>query len=329
VLSAVILSGDYLRAAALADQILDLAHREGSNTSLGFAHLAQIAARYYRGDLVGVEEHFARFNEYLEAPGLNRFPGATEIALGYATLSAWMSGHADSARQRIDFAISVALNSKNPYKLAHARHFEGILYLELKDLQRAEAAAAQAMTLSAQHDFLYIRDEARVVLGRARAQLGHADEAVSLIHQGLSDRIKNGSRADITFFLMFPAEAQVLHGDIDEALMTIARALEANPEEFIYRLLLNCRGELRRQLEQSDLAEDDFQAAVSLAKKMSAKAVELRAATSLVRLLQSRGAYAAARDLLAPLSGWFTEGFDTADLKDAKALLEELSNSPR
>ena len=328
VLSAVILSGDYLRAAALADQIFDLAQREGGNTSLGFAHLAQIAARYYRGDLVGVEQHFARFNEYLEAPGLNRFPGAIEIALGYSTLAAWLSGRSDSARQRIDLAISAALNSKNPYKLAHARHFEGILYLQLKDLQRAEAAAAQAMTLSAQHDFLYIRDEARVVLGRARAQLGHADEALSLIHQGLSDRIKNGSRADITFFLMFLAEAQVLYGNIDEALMTIERALEANPEELIYRpLLLNCRGELRRQLEQSDLAADDFREAVSLAKKMNAKAVELRAATSLVRLLQSRGDYAGARELLVPLYGGFTEGFDTADLKDAKALLEELTDS--
>ena len=219
-----------------------------------------------------------------------------------------------------------SLNSKNPYKLAHARHFEGVLYMQLKDLQRSEAAAAQAMTLSTQHDFLYIRDEARVVLGRTRAQLDQTNQAVSVIHQGLSDRIKNGSRADITFFLMFLAEAQMLYRNIDEALITIEDALEANPEEFVYRpLLLNCRGDLRRQLEQADLAEDDFREAVSLAKKMNAKAVELRAATSLVRLLQSRGAYTAARDLLAPLYGWFTEGFDTADLKEAKALLEDLN----
>jgi hypothetical protein len=99
VLPGVILSADYLTAAALADQILDLAQRDGSNTSLGSAHLAQIAARYYRGDLVGVEENFARFNEYLEAPGLNRFPGAIGIALGYSTLAAWMSGSCDSGRE--------------------------------------------------------------------------------------------------------------------------------------------------------------------------------------------------------------------------------------
>jgi hypothetical protein len=85
-------------------------------------------------------------------------------------------------------------------KRCSALNFEGTLYSELKAPQRAEAAAAQAMTLSAQHDFLYTKAEARVVLGQARAQLGRADEGVSLIHQGSSDRIKNGPSADITFF---------------------------------------------------------------------------------------------------------------------------------
>jgi Flp pilus assembly protein TadD len=146
------------------------------------------------------------------------------------------------------------------------------------------------------------------------------------MQQGLSDRIKNGSRVAITVNIMFLAEAQALHGDIDDALMTVERGLDANPEELIYRpLLLNCRGELRLQLGRSELARGDFGEAVSLAKKMNAKALELRAATSLARLLQSRGSVAAARDMLASLYGWFTEGFETADLKEAKALLDELN----
>src|SRR5262249_25249296 len=257
------------------DQILDLAERDGSNTSLGFAHLAQVAAGYHCGDFVRVEEHFARFNEYLEAPGLNRFPGAIEIAYGYSTLAVWISGRADSGRERIDRAIALAVTRKSPFELAYAKYYESALYLELREFQRAEPAANQAVKLSEQHDFLYLKDETRMLLGRARAQPGNAGEAVSLIQRGLSERIKNGSRVGIGFWLMLLAEAQAVNRDVDEALATLERALDANQEIIWQPRLLSCRGELRLQLGRSELAEDDFREAVSLAKKVNAKTFEL------------------------------------------------------
>ena len=122
------------------------------------------------------------------------------------------------------------------------------------------------------------------------------------------------------------AEAQVLDGATEEALGTIEDALQANPEELVFQPnILACRGELRLKLGQTELAEADFREAIALAQKMSAKAWELRATTSLARLLRDGGRRDKARAILADIYNWFTEGLDTADLKEAKALLDELN----
>jgi hypothetical protein len=110
------------------------------------------------------------------------------------------------------------------------------------------------------------------------------------------------------------------------ALSTIEEALQANPEELVYRPnILTCRGEFQLKRGQTELAEANFREAIGLARKMSAKAWELRATTSLARFLRDTGHRSEARSMLAEIYNWFTEGLDTADLKEAKALLDELS----
>jgi predicted ATPase len=162
--------------------------------------------------------------------------------------------------------------------------------------------------------------------GWARAQMGSAREGVALIREGLTGFTQSGERIAISDFLMHLAEAQALDGKIDDALSTIEEALQANPDEVVYRPnILICRGELRRTRGQSEMAETDFREAIVLARKMSAKAWELRAAIPLARLLHGTGRHDEARAMLAEIYNWFTEGFDTADLKDAKALLEQLN----
>lgn len=112
-------------------------------------------------------------------------------------------------------------------------------------------------------------------------------------------------------------------------MSTLEDALQTNPEELIFQPnILTRRGELRLKTGHLELAEADFREAIDRAQKMTAKALELRAATGLARMLRARGDRAAARDLLAPVYNWFAEGSDTADPKDAKALLAELGNSP-
>ena len=320
-------TGDYSTAALLADRILYLAQREGSPTSLGFACRAQIDVSFYRGDLVGVEDSFLRLSGCLEAAGFRQVPGAAVAGIGTAGLCAWTSGHADIARERIAQAIAFARDSKNPYDLAVARIFESWLYRCLREPQRAEAAATQILTIIEEHGFPYVRNVNLTMLGWARAQLGSAGEGVALIRQGVAGSVEAGVRLTITDKLTGLAEAQALDGKTDDALITIEDAPRANPEELVFRAnILICRGELRLRLGQSELAEADFREAIALAQKISAKAWELRATTSLARLLAKQGRRDEARAMLGEIYGWFTEGFDTRDLKDAKALLDELGN---
>ncbi|SRR5712691_8477106 len=111
------------------------------------------------------------------------------------------------------------------------------------------------------------------LLGWARAQLGNAGEGVAIIRQGLAGKAEAGDRFGITDHLTRLAEAQALDGKIDDALITIEEALQANPEEIVHPPnALTCRGELRLELGQPELAEADFREAIALAQKMKAKA---------------------------------------------------------
>jgi hypothetical protein len=327
--AAVFVAGDYSGAAALADQLLDRAEREGSRMSLAIARVAQVNVRFNRGDLVGLEEHFAVLRGLAEADDLRQFVGAIAngivTSMGYASLGAWVRGHAEGARGRIAEAIAFARDRKDPFLLADARSFECYLCRWLREPQRAADAAAESVSISEEHGFSYTRDSSRIILGWARAQLGNPDEGVALIRQSLAGRAETGVRTDITNVLTILAEAQALAGAIDDALVTLDEALQANPEELWCRPNnLKWRGELRLKIGQPELAEADFREAIALAQNMSAKAWELRATTSLARLLAKQGKRDEARAMLADVYNWFTEGLDTADLKDAKALLDEL-----
>ena len=325
--AAVFVLGDYSGAAALADQLLDLAQREGSNMSLIIAHVAQVNVRFNRGDLVGLEEHFACLGSLVEAAERGQFAGpiANGIAtsMGYASLGAWILGHAEKARGRIAQAIAFARDQ--PFLLAGGRTFESYLRRWFREPQRAADAAVEAVSISEQHGFSFTRDSSRIILGWARAQLGNPGEGVALIRQGMAGFAGTGARADTTNARTILAEAQALDGEIEAALITLDEALRANPEELVFRPnILKWRGELRIRIGQNEPAEADFREALALAQNMSAKAWELRATTSLARLLAKQGRRDEARAMLADIYNWFTEGFDTADLKDAKALLDQL-----
>jgi tetratricopeptide (TPR) repeat protein len=129
----------------------------------------------------------------------------------------------------------------------------------------------------------------------------------------------------VGFYTACLAEALEREGAILEALETVEQALQLNSDQAVFRPeILRVRGELRFKQGQTELAEADFREAIVLAQKMSAKAYELRTTASLARLLASPDRRDEAHAMLAEIYTWFTEGFDTADLKNAKVLLDEL-----
>ena len=135
-----------------------------------------------------------------------------------------------------------------------------------------------------------------------------------------------GGRVNVPSLMTCLAAALDSAGAIGDALETIEQALSFNPEDAVYRPeTFRLRGELRFKQGDRQLAEADFLDSIAMARNMGAKAWELRTTMSFAQLLRDTGRRDEARDMLAEIYNWFTEGFDTADLKDAKALLDELS----
>ena len=175
--AAVLVGGDYSLAAALADQVLDLAQREDSNMSLISACVAQVLVRFDRGDLVGLEEHLARLVVLVEAADGGKLVGAIANgivnAMGIASLGAWMLGHAEKAGARIAQAIAFARDQKSPFLLASGRSLESYLCRWFREPQRSADAASESVAIAEKHGFSFYSDSPRIILGWARAQLGN------------------------------------------------------------------------------------------------------------------------------------------------------------
>jgi predicted ATPase len=233
-------------------------------------------------------------------------------------------GKPDLARQRIEKTLEDARTSGNPYALVVARACESALSVFLRDVELAEAASAEALTLSEDQGYPYFAARARISLGWARSQRGQRTEGLTLMHTGLNELVAMDARLTIPVYLTLLAEVQLGKEELVEALETIDQALLANPQELAGRPeAIRLKGDVRVKLRQNDLAEADYRDAVALARSIRAKSWELRAATSLLRLLKMTHRSSSASEILRPIYTSFTEGFDTSDLIEAKKLLEE------
>jgi len=172
---------------------------------------------------------------------------------------------------------------------------------------------------------------ATILRGAALAEQGEVETGIAEMCQGLEIYRVTGANSATEFDIALIAEARGKSGQFEEAmnLMTEALAeLDAGESRWYEAELYRLKGNLllaHDTIAHAEEAEACFRDAIEVARSQSAKSWELRAATRLARLWHSQGKSTEARDLLAPVYGWFTEGFDTADLKEAKALLDELS----
>jgi tetratricopeptide (TPR) repeat protein len=319
-------SGDLPVASALADQALALAVRDGDSTRLAYAYFLQVTTRYQRADFVGADQHFTAGHRYFDDPEFRRNPGASAVsAFAVASWTAWILGRADVARARLAEMMGTA-NENNVFHVALSNCYAAGLRVYLREYKDAELLAARALKLCEEHQFPQFTANSRCMLGEAREQLGDVRNGIEMIRQGLVEARKAGTGVGPSRWITHLAEALERAGDISDALQTIEEALQSNLHEHLYRPeTIRIRGEIRLKLGHKELSEADFCEAIALARSMSAKAWELRATMSLARLLTKQNHREEARTMLAEIYNWFTEGFDTADLKDAKALLEELT----
>ena len=259
---------------------------------------------------------------FLGDPRFRQSPRVAVNALAFASQNAWLLGRADVARER-GGQMMAAGNRGNPFDVASSEYCAAYLRVYMREYEQAEALAAHALEVAEKHQFPNPAARSRVALGQARAQLGR--EGVALIRQGMAGLREIGTRMGISLTTAWLAEAQKREGAIVDALETVEQALQANPDELVHRPeTLRLRGELQLKQGQTELAEADFREAIALAHTMGAKAWELRATISLARLLAKQGRRDGACAMLAEIYRWFTEGLDTADLKDATSLLDEL-----
>jgi predicted ATPase len=212
--------------------------------------------------------------------------------------------------------------------LAASTALGAVLLSFVGDTVALDERADQLIAIAAEHGFPYWRALGIIFRGWAEIKNGDVAKGISLLRSGSSAYRATGAETMMPYFLALLAGACEIAGQVEEVSTLLDDALqivERTGERQFAAELNRHKGELLLRQGDSEAAEELYYKALSIAEEQGAKLWELRAAASLARLRRDQGRRAEARDLLAPLCGWFTEGFDTPDLKQAKALLDELT----
>ena len=254
-------------------------------------------------------------------------PGVRCLALAAHTL--WCLGYPAQAVRRSQEALALAQALAHPYSLALAQYWAAFLHHRRREAPAVQAQADALLTLATAQGFPLWVGYGTCWRGWALAMQGQGEAGLAQLRQGLAAVLATGQTLAQPLCLVLLAEAAGHAGQVEEGLRLLAEALtafEASGRGDLLAEAYRLQGELllRQAVPDAAQAEACFQQALAIARRQQAKSWELRAAMSLSRLWQQQGKRAEARELLAPIYGWFTEGFDTADLQEAKALLEAL-----
>jgi predicted ATPase len=325
---------DLHTARGLAEQFMSIAQRIQHPMALVWGHFMLGETRFYLGEFVAAQAHFAQgCTLYASQPRHPRpvwsmDPGMACLAWAAQTL--WVLGYPDQALQHMQKALTLAQELPQPFSHAYALDMAAEFHQLRREGVLTHQYAEALMALSTTHDFAARKAQALYLRGWARAQQGHIAEGIGQLGQGRDAWQATGAAIGQPYQLALLGEAYLMARQVVAGLDAVAEALEIGQrrgecywEAEIYRL----KGELLLMgfADHQIDAEACFQQALLVARGQQAKSWELQAAMSLSRLWRQQGKRDEARALLAPIYGWFTEGFDTADLQDAKALLEALA----
>jgi predicted ATPase len=238
-----------------------------------------------------------------------------------------MLGYPDQAVQRLVQCLALTHAHNSLLGRVYALTYAAYSYQWRREAQRVQELAEEALTLAQEHGFAQWLAQAQVRRGWACAMQGQHDEGKAAIEQGLMARAAAGLSSSRPRDLVLFAEVCGMVGRPEEGLRALAEAQTIAGSRYYDAELYRVKGELllAESADNHSEAEACFRQALDMARGQQAKWWELRAAMSLSRLWQQQGKRQEAHKLLAPVYGWFTEGFDTADLQEARTLLDELA----
>ncbi len=321
--------GEAQMAREMGEQLVALAQEDADPDHLANAHMALGGILWFTGEFIAAQEHFERGIAHYERPCHSSYvllygddPGVA--CLSYAAWAAWFLGYPDRALEKSHAALALAEELSHPYSQAHALSLAAVFHQFRREAPAVQARAEAALELSTEHRFSYWMSISTILKGWALVEQGQAEAGLATMRQGESAWRALGIEVGRHYLLALLAEAYGKVGQAAEGLRILAEVLPATSgvgrwwEAELYRL----KGEL---LPVEAEAEEAFGQGIQVARRQGARSLELRAALSLGRRWQGSGKAAEARQMLAEIYSWFTEGFDTPDLQVARGLLEELA----
>jgi predicted ATPase len=322
-------------ARELGDTLLRLAQRTDAPALAVIAHQALGATWFNFGMLPAARQHLeagiALYTpDQRRAPAfrMGQDPGVSCRA--YAAWTLWVLGYPEQALACLHEALALAHELSHSPSLAFARCRAAFVLQCRRDVPAVHEQAEAAVALATEQGFPQWVAQGTSLRGWALAMQGQGAEGMAQVRQGIAAFRTTGSALAVPYFCTMLAEVCAHLGQTEDGLQALAEAhtlVEQHEERYWEAEISRLWGVLLLRQPGTPQAEAEawLQRALDVARRQEAKSLELRAAMSLSRLWQQQGKQVEARELLAPIYGWFTEGFDTPDLQEAKALLQELT----
>jgi predicted ATPase/class 3 adenylate cyclase len=319
----------------LAEQLFSLAQRAQDPALLLEAHRLLGPTMFWLGELGPAREHLEQ-GMALYDPQRHRshaFVYGQDPGVACQSFAAWAIcalGYPDQALQSIHKALTLAQELTHPFSAAYALQLAAVIHQLRREARAAQQRAEAVIALSTDQGFAYWLAFGTILRGWAITAQGGGAEGIAQVRQGLAAHRATGAGLHVPYFLSLLAEAYGEVGQPEEGLTALVEALaivDNTGERHWEAELHRYKGEalLMKQKQKVGEAEECFQKALEIAHRQQAKSLELRAAMSLSRLWQRQGKREEAHQLLAEIFGWFTEGFNTGDLMEARILLEKLA----
>jgi len=329
------LRGDLRAARELAEELLALAEEMNDPGLLLVAHDVSGDTLMWLGEFVASAQHLEQgiaLYKPEQHHALTHHHGGYDPGVAcrsFAAYALWYLGRPDQALRRIEDAMSLSKELAHPFSIMFAVEFAAYVHHYRREIRLCQERADAAIALATEQAAEFFLGHGTVMRGWALAQQGQVADGIAEIRRGMEACRASGAELERPHWLALLAEACLAAGQVEEGLNAVTEALaqaHRTAARFNEAELHRLRGELllRRAVPAHAEAEACFRQALATARGQQAKSLELRAAMSLSRLLSRLGKSEDARRLLAEIYDGFTEGFDTGDLKDAAALVQEL-----